>query len=476
MCEDYLSDELMEEMLKSSEKPEGEELVKILDKWFGSRLHETKRYIAYRFLSWLIGGRVIETIHLLEKPGKSDYSHIIKGIREIGNKRQPNGAGAYIAKGLWGWLGAEIGNPSWTDKGRGVLIVELPTTTILKAYMEMIGSSYEENEFFRAGFFRKDAATQEQFNVVNAITGEQGLGARYLFGGGCWVSPRTTPLSKSVSRDRNIHPPKGLPAEVLQQINDFMVKESRPGLIDEELAQLDVSIESETNDQIVFPQVAKEKDGVIRIKTPHTIEVKTDKLYDITADPSDFRAISMKEGNLDINLYKRNIKNAGYHGYHRDHPQLGPVIAAFEYAKVGNIDEHGDIGIGLAVVILGKSKRACDSLKEWMNGDRGNFAVDMMRRGKYFPALFSDIEDDVCDFFYEKIYYDGAEPVWQGTIYDPNDEDNSSRWYPVQACEYEGVFFAWAFECDPEGYFSSLEATKEFISYNWVNVGEDRDY
>ena len=473
MCEDYLSDELMEEMPKSSPKPEGEELVKIVVKWFDRDLDRTSDYIAYRFLSWLIRGRVIETINLLEEPRVPNYFHQARRLRAIGNKRQPNGAGAYIAKGLWGWLGAEMGNPSWTDKGRGVLIVELPTTTILKAYMEMIGSSYEENEFFRAGFFRKDATTQEQFNVVSAITGEQGLGARYLFGGGCWVSPRTTPLSKSVSRDRNLHPPKGLPAEVLQQLNNFMAKESQQGLTKEELIQLDVSIQSETDDQIVFPQVAKEKDGVIRIKTPHTIEVKTDKLYDITTDPSDFRAISMKEGNLDINLYKINIKNAGYHGYHRDHPQLGPVIAAFEYAKVGNIDEHGDIGIGLAVVILGKSKRACDSLKEWMNSDRGNFAVDMMRRGKYFPALFSDIEDDLCDFFYEKIYYDEAEPVWGATIYDPNDEADENKWYPVQAYEYEGVFFAWALESDPEGYFSSLEAVKNYILFNWPYVKED---
>jgi len=480
MLDDCLSDELMKEMMELGHPPEGKDLIKILDQWFGSRLHKTNRYIAYRFLSWLIRGRVNETIHLLEKPGVPNYSHLAKEIRAIGNKRQPNGAGAYIAKGLWGWLCAEIGNPSWTDNGRGVLIVELPTTTMLEAYMEMIGGSYGENGYFTAGFFKKEAATQEQFDVIRAITEKQKLGTYYLFGGGCWVSPRTVPLSESVAKSRESHHGKGISAEVQKQLHDFIEKknclakkvEPQAGLTEEELIQLDVNIESEADDQMVFPQESREKDGFVKIKTPYIIEVKTKKLYDIAADPSDFKAISTKEGHLDIDLYKINIRKAGYHGYHRDHPRLGPVVAAFEWLNIENINISEYVDIDIVAVISEKNKQACNQLEENMEGDRGRFAADMIRKEKCFPALFSDIEADVYDFFYEEIH-DKAEPVWGATIYDPNDENNPDKCWPVQAWEYEGVFFAWALESDPEGYFDSLEATKEYILINWPYVRED---
>jgi hypothetical protein len=482
MSDDYLSDELMKSMMESGKKPDGEELVKILNQWFDRGLQRTCSYIGYRFLSWLIQGRVYETICLLEKPGVPNYSHLVKEIRKIGNKRFPSGAGAYIAHGLWGWLCIELGNPAWTTNSKRVLIVERPTTTMLEAYMEMIGGSSGKNDFFRTGFWRKDAATQEQFNVVRAIAEEQRLGARYLSGGGCWVSPRTVPLSDSVASARDRYPAKNLPIKIREQLSDFLKKKNNSeddklqlGLTKDELSTLDSTLESETGDQLVYPQLSREKDGLATIKTPHIIEVKTDKLYNIAADPSDFRATSMKNGRLDIGLYKENIKQAGYHGYHRDHPRLGPVIAAFEYPDVENIDKHDDIGIDEAIAILGKSRRACDRFKEEIKDDRGRFALDLLSRGKYFPALFADIEDDVCNFFYDEIH-DEAEPVWQGTIYDPYDEDNSSKWYPVQACEYEGVFFAKALESDPEGYFASLEVTKAYISWNWVSVREDRDY
>jgi len=473
MCDDYLLDEclsaeLMKEMMESGQKPEGEELLKILYQWFNSGLQGTNSYIGYRFLSWLLRGRVNETIELLEESDEPDYPDLANRLREIGNKRFPSGAGAYIAHGLWGWLCIEIGNPDWQRDWRGQIIIELPTTTKLETYMKEIGGNLGKNGFFRAGFWKKTEATPEQFSQVYAIARSQKLKAHHLPGGGCRIASRQVPLPESFIEAR--------------RENDAMEENSGPTednlvqgkITDNELAQIDADIESETDGPIIFPFESGKEEGIIKIMGPSPVEFKDDELYDIAADPGDFKSISMRKGKLDIGLFKANIEQSGYFGYRRDHPRLGPVIAIFKTDNLGTPDTDKTVGIYEAIKVLGKSQRACERLAEGLGGERGRIAATIMSWGKGFPESHYDLEEDVCNFFCEDIY-DMVEPVWEGTICNPYDKENQDQWYPVQVCEYEGVFFVWALESDPEGYFLNFESAKQYAMWNWDCVIEMED-
>ena len=172
-------------------KPEGEDLVRLLRRWFeyAAPPSDTMKYgqLPYRFLNWLIGGRVLKVIEMLEYSTAPQDHAIAHKILEIGERKLPGPTMANaFCHGLWGRIGEELGNPTW-GSNKGTIIVELPTEKIFRAYMEMEGCVYGKNRFFPAGYLRIDNATKLQMDSIQASYEGGNLSAYRLWGGGIWV-------------------------------------------------------------------------------------------------------------------------------------------------------------------------------------------------------------------------------------------------------------------------------------------------
>ena len=117
---------------------------------------------------------------------------------------------------------------------------------------------------------------------------------------------------------------------------------------------------------------------------------------------------------------------------------------------------------------LSNSEYVCDRLLEALGPVDGASALEMIRRGK----LIGNVGDGLHDFFLDEIENE-AEDVWSGTLYDPDDEDNPDKNYPVIIREYCGVFFVWALEYGNAGYFLTRDGALQYVKGNWENVRED---
>jgi hypothetical protein len=89
-------------------------------------------------------------------------------------------------------------------------------------------------------------------------------------------------------------------------------------------------------------------------------------------------------------------------------------------------------------------------------------ALDLMKSG----SLTGDLGEAVHDFFLERIQTD-AIPVWTGFIYQSGDR------YPVRVNGYHGVFWVWAVDEEPIGYFLDQDRAVTFARTNWDDVYEE---
>lgn len=67
-----------------------------------------------------------------------------------------------------------------------------------------------------------------------------------------------------------------------------------------------------------------------------TAKLNANNLYDIIGDPDGLRASATEDGTLNVTLYERLIKNAGYTGYYND---THSVVAMFSKIKVTKVDD-----------------------------------------------------------------------------------------------------------------------------------------
>lgn len=69
-------------------------------------------------------------------------------------------------------------------------------------------------------------------------------------------------------------------------------------------------------------------------------QVPASKVYDYQKDPQNLKQKSMWGSSLDRNLYEKNIKDAGYHGYiNHGAPGMGSVVALFHPVNVNKINK-----------------------------------------------------------------------------------------------------------------------------------------
>lgn len=126
---------------------------------------------------------------------------------------------------------------------------------------------------------------------------------------------------------------------------------------------------------------------------------------------------------------------------------------------------YGGVELEATFPILAKSQRACDGLEQSLGGKLGKHAVKMLRSGKIEGSIGTQISDH-----FEDVIANEAKDSWEGELYDPEDPDNPERKYPAGVKEYEGVFYAWALESDPAGYFLSNADADNYISMNWDHI------
>lgn len=73
-------------------------------------------------------------------------------------------------------------------------------------------------------------------------------------------------------------------------------------------------------------------------------QVPIHKVYDYQKDPDNLKQKSMWGSSLDRNLYEKNIKEAGYHGYiNHGAPGMGSVVALFHPVDVHHISKSEDL-------------------------------------------------------------------------------------------------------------------------------------
>lgn len=107
----------------------------------------------FKVLGALIGRRVLEILKVLES-SQSVIDHNIAGrIRLYGSWKCPQapGMGKAWAKSIYGWIGIEMGNPSW-QPGQDAIYIALPTCNELEELAGRLGAVQGKNEYFKDGY------------------------------------------------------------------------------------------------------------------------------------------------------------------------------------------------------------------------------------------------------------------------------------------------------------------------------------
>ncbi len=110
--------------------------------------------------------------------------------------------------------------------------------------------------------------------------------------------------------------------------------------------------------------------------------------------------------------------------------------------------------------------------REFLSRLRAEFSEEEYRRA--LEALASDrLEGSfgarLHDFLVDEIHNEST-TAWSSHIFDPDDEEDEDRHFPIWINDYRGVYFVQALEYDPVGYFLSLNDAVGFARSSWENV------
>lgn len=119
------------------------------------------------------------------------------------------------------------------------------------------------------------------------------------------------------------------------------------------------------------------------------------------------------------------------------------------------------VALDAASKILAKSRAVQSFVKKSVGATRFPEALTLMKAG----TLEGDLGADIHDLLADAISND-AKVVWSGLIRQPHDD------YPIQVHEFHGVFWVWAMEYDPIGYFLDKQVAISYARSNW-EVSED---
>lgn len=120
------------------------------------------------------------------------------------------------------------------------------------------------------------------------------------------------------------------------------------------------------------------------------------------------------------------------------------------------------VDLAEACKVLAKSRSVQAHLKEEVGSAHYREALQMMKSGN----LNGDLGASVHDLLANMIDSD-ADTVWSGFIYQDHEK------WTVRVNECHGVFWVWAVESDPVGYFLDKASAISFARTNWDNVYED---
>jgi predicted ATPase len=119
------------------------------------------------------------------------------------------------------------------------------------------------------------------------------------------------------------------------------------------------------------------------------------------------------------------------------------------------------VDLAEACKTLARSQTVQALLKKEVGSENYPAALELMKAG----TLDGDLGATVHDLFIDTIVNE-ATTVWSGFIRDENDD------WPVRVNEYQGVFWVFALEIDPVGYFLNAESAISFARMNWDDVYE----
>lgn len=181
----------LEKMTRQPQLPLGSQMFALLRQWYPYapwpiRGSSDSRELA--FLKWLLKGRVVDVLLTLEASELSVDRRIAGLLRDYGRKTCPHGPypAQPITMLLFGWIGIEMGNPTW-GRHENKVFIELPTVRLLETYTRMLGGRHEQMEFFPGGVCIAENLTDEQMEAIAAISRDHGLHGHCLFGGGSIV-------------------------------------------------------------------------------------------------------------------------------------------------------------------------------------------------------------------------------------------------------------------------------------------------
>jgi hypothetical protein len=125
-------------------------------------------------------------------------------------------------------------------------------------------------------------------------------------------------------------------------------------------------------------------------------------------------------------------------------------------------DSPDCVDLAAACKVLVKSSAVQALVKKKVGAKNLTAALELMQAGK----LDGPLGDKLHDFLADTIENKSAD-VWSGLIPQEGDE------YPVQVKEYQGIYWVWAMEYDPIGYFLDQASAEAFVRSNWDDVYEE---
>jgi len=173
-------------LTEANPQPPMEEVIGILRKWLPyapEHCSGSHQVPIFKVLRKLLSGRVVEVLRALDSSTDADDHQIAAALRRYGRRECLSGpAMAKVwARGMYGWIGIEMGNPTW-DPGPSVCYIELPTTRMLETLAKMSGGEQGVNEFFPNGYFKLQWLPTEVDEALWALHFAHRLGSWHMHG------------------------------------------------------------------------------------------------------------------------------------------------------------------------------------------------------------------------------------------------------------------------------------------------------
>ncbi|ORJ60296.1 hypothetical protein [Geothermobacter hydrogeniphilus] len=172
--------------LDTTPRPTGNQLRSLLHLWLdiyhSADRHDTTHTDLLRFLRTVLEGRVVSVLEQFESSSDSRDREFARIVEKYGRKwRSYNSSwsASTIASGDYGWIGIEMGNPSWEVVDHA-LIIETPTAPELEVFAQDQGGEKRHNLFFASGFYRIDGCTLGWIRRAELLAIEYELETRNL--------------------------------------------------------------------------------------------------------------------------------------------------------------------------------------------------------------------------------------------------------------------------------------------------------